>query len=147
MRNLKNFLILPKFQSKLIAASVIPILFTFGVIFFQFKNSFAKLERHMDILGLSHNPQVVNAVQAQEILMSRYFLIGSAIGIILSLIFLIFVSHKLAGPVYRLKKELKQGRQSGKMQKLVFRDGDYLKDLEDDLNYFMVHEEEEKKAS
>jgi hypothetical protein len=46
----------------------------------------------------------------------------------------IFFSHKIAGPLYKLKKHLSEIRAHGTKGPLFFRKGDYFLDLADDVN-------------
>ncbi len=53
-----------------------------------------------------------------------------------SLVFIgcIFFSHKIAGPMYKLQKFLKEKIQSSEHGKLFFRKGDYFHEVADGLN-------------
>lgn len=46
----------------------------------------------------------------------------------------IFQSHKIAGPLYKLQRFLKDLREGNSQRKLVFRKGDNFKELADDYN-------------
>lgn len=47
---------------------------------------------------------------------------------------LIFKTHKIAGPIYKLIKTLKESKESGKVEKLIFRKDDYFFDLPEIYN-------------
>lgn len=58
----------------------------------------------------------------------------------------IFISHKIAGPIYKLKKHLALLRDGQPHGKLFFRKGDYFHDLADETNAtFDMIEERQKK--
>lgn len=64
----------------------------------------------------------------------------SALYLVMIVVFGLFVSHKMAGPVYRIKKTLKEvadGKVSVKDVKFSLRKRDELKDLVDALNDFL----------
>lgn len=48
----------------------------------------------------------------------------------------IYFSHKIAGPVYRLKKHIQQCAEKGRLEEIHFRDNDYLQDLALEINKF-----------
>lgn len=62
-------------------------------------------------------------------------------------IFCIFISHKIVGPIYKLKLFLQNIRSTGELEHLKFRDGDHFQDLADEVNatldYFASKTEEE----
>lgn len=147
MRSFKSFFILPNFQWKLIFWGTLPVIASFIFLYIQFNKSFDRLDNHMRILGIDKNLQVLSAVQAQEYLLHKYFLIGAGIAIVFMLIALVIVSHKLAGPIYRLKKELKKARETGEIHPIYFRENDYLLDIEEDLNFCLNHNDDVNKAS
>ena len=64
-----------------------------------------------------------------------YFFIRWQI-IISSLIFVIciFFSHKIAGPIYRIRKSLQQVQKEGKWETMYTRKGDYFPELVSDIN-------------
>lgn len=79
-------------------------------------------------------------------LLNTLFLIEFAfIGIVF--VTCIFVSHKIAGPIYKLKKYLTEVREGGANYPLSFRKGDNFSDLAVDVNdtieYFRERREEE----
>jgi signal transduction histidine kinase len=148
MKKRTNYFIYPKFQLPIILGGVIPLLLVLGGIYLRFRASFDRLELHMKALGTHTNPKVLNAIQAQEILVQKYFISGAVIGLIVIAVVSILVSHKMAGPIYRLKLELKKLRAGESFVPIKFREGDYLVNMEDDLNFCLSEKLDEKdKAS
>ena len=49
----------------------------------------------------------------------------------------IFISHKIAGPLYKLKTYLNNIKDGGEITPIYFRKGDYFMELADDVNDFM----------
>jgi hypothetical protein len=60
---------------------------------------------------------------------------------VLGLIFIsmIFVSHKIAGPMYKLKTYLSSVRKSDQFSPVFFRNGDYFLDVADEVNETLSH--------
>lgn len=58
---------------------------------------------------------------------------------ILGIIFVIsiFISHKIAGPMYKLKTYLNNIKDGGEITPIYFRKGDYFTELADDVNEFV----------
>ncbi len=62
-------------------------------------------------------------------------------------IFCIFVSHKIAGPMYKLKMVMRMIRETGEVHILKFRKLDYFQDITDELNQtidFLANKSEEE---
>ncbi|MCO4753428.1 MAG: hypothetical protein KC478_03050 [Bacteriovoracaceae bacterium] len=62
-------------------------------------------------------------------------------------VFSIFLSHKIAGPMYKLSKHLESIRNGGEARDLFFRNGDYFHDVAEDVNatvdYFVNQRQED----
>ncbi len=52
-------------------------------------------------------------------------------------ILFIFLTHKIAGPLYKLKKHLAQIREGEPITPLVFRNGDHFSDVADEVSLFL----------
>lgn len=65
---------------------------------------------------------------------------------ILGLIFvsMIFVSHRIAGPMYKLKMYLNSVRESDKLTPVVFRKGDYFLDIASEVNHTLEYLSEKR---
>jgi signal transduction histidine kinase len=57
----------------------------------------------------------------------------------------IFFSHRIAGPMYKLQKYLKDVREGHLEEKLFFRKGDYFPELANDINITLEHIEDSYK--
>jgi signal transduction histidine kinase len=57
----------------------------------------------------------------------------------------IFFTHKVAGPIYKLQKHLKEIRENGIKGHLFFRKGDHFSELADDVNLTLDSIEESHK--
>ena len=59
--------------------------------------------------------------------------------IFISMVFIIFIflSHKIAGPMHKLKNHLASIRQGGAITPLTFRDGDHFHDVAEEVSLFL----------
>ena len=88
------------------------------------------------ILPFIFNSPMTEQVQAAEILLLYHKNIWPAVFIVIPLFgfFSIFITHKVAGPVYRLKQKLEQMATWQPSLKLTLRKGDDLQELADCVN-------------
>ena len=81
---------------------------------------------------------------SRENLLNTLFLIEFAfIGIVF--VSCIFMSHKIAGPIYKLKKYLSEVREGGANYPLRFRKGDNFTDLAEEVNQTIQYLKEKRK--
>jgi sensor histidine kinase YesM len=57
----------------------------------------------------------------------------------------IFISHKIAGPIYKLKKYLNDVTSGNTNEELFFRSGDYFKEIATDVNEFVEHFKDQRR--
>lgn len=73
----------------------------------------------------------------------RYFSILSFLGILIVAIFLILLairmSHRMAGPIFRIKKEMDQMRSSGQINIIYVRSDDFHQDAVRSINQFLLY--------
>ena len=67
--------------------------------------------------------------QVITLLMVSHIVYAALIGILC-----IFFSHKIAGPLFKLKKYLTEIRQGNPIEKVYFRKGDYFLEIADEVN-------------
>ena len=63
-----------------------------------------------------------------------FLFLYSLISLCVVFVLMIFKTHKIIGPIYKLKKTLLDSKEKGKMEKLIFRQGDYFDDLPEIYN-------------
>lgn len=123
------FLINPLFQlrfSLVVCSLVFLSSLVYPLILFDFFNEIAAL-----------HPQVEkNIVEAKN-----EFLIFLAViqGLFIVTVFIIFIflTHKVAGPLYKLKAHLSAIRQGEKITPLNFRSGDHFQDVAEEVSLFL----------
>jgi methyl-accepting chemotaxis protein len=92
------------------------------------------------LLPLIFDSQLTEQVKAAEILLLYHKHVWPAVFIIIPLFgfFSIFITHKIAGPVYRLKMRLQQMTEWDLDTKVTLRKGDDLQELADYVNALSV---------
>ncbi len=123
------FLINPSFQLRfsLIVCSVIVIsTLIYPVIIYDFFQ-----------LISAANPSVArNVVAAQKDLILFLVVIQVVITLLVFVVF-IFFTHKIAGPLYKLKNHLAHIREGNAITPLAFRNGDYFHDVAEEVSLFL----------
>lgn len=68
--------------------------------------------------------------------MNKVFAAAGVISLLILTLGGIYISHKVAGPLYRLKKNLEQSSMKN-LKSVGFRKGDYFTDIKDAFNAFI----------
>lgn len=129
----KNYLIDPQFQNKIIllffilSFSILSIIYLFDSYYFEYF-----IQKGKD-LNLEQGHVYYRLLEEQKDKMDRVFIITSLTVTVLVLIFGLILSHKIAGPLYRLRqfflnKEYENGTE------LNFRKGDFFTDIPQVIN-------------
>lgn len=135
----KKWIINKKFQYNFVSLSLLPIaasLLTFWVsveILFYFM---IQKGHEMNLPATHAYYELLNSQKHQ------FFISTLCAGLIISLIFgswAIVMSHKIAGPLYRLSEFLKKANRETLKEEppLKFRDADYFKEIADEVNEFL----------
>lgn len=133
-RNTKNFLIYPNFQLKLISFFILINLVNFCIFFISTRYFFYSFEGKGDALGIPRGHIFFRFIDGLKGDMNFIFLTSAVITLIFVLLGGLIISHKAAGPLYRLLIELKGMKDNKELKKISFRKGDYLKEIEENFN-------------
>lgn len=124
----KRYLIDPNFQIKIIilflflSFSILTIIYLFDTYYFEYF-----IQKGKDI-DLEKGHVYYRLLQEQKKKMDTVFLYLSITLTIFVLIFGVFLSHKIAGPLYRLRIFFKEKEYEDGIP-LVFRKGDFFQDI------------------
>lgn len=146
--NRKIFIINPEFQYRF-SFIICSILFIMSLVYPLFvyelinllQAKIAEIPGDMPISSLS--------IDFDELLKSTMFLLMLImLGFIcLTFVLCIFISHKIAGPMYKLSNFLRDIRNGGAIHELTFRDGDQFQEVAGELNetleYLVSRDEDE----
>lgn len=128
--------IYPKFQIKLIVINAVVTNFVFCIIVLLFFRLFSQMKQ----LGVDSNfPEshgYFKFLDFQKSFAISYLLIGGALVIALTSISTLILSHRLAGPIVRLREHLIEIGEGTKdpTHKINFRSGDFFSDLPESVN-------------
>ncbi len=114
-----------------LAAIILTVAMMGGFVWFcvQTIENLAQSHPYMDYATISEN--------------IRYFSVMSFLGILTLAIFLILLTvrltHRMAGPIFRIKKEMDQMRSSGKINIIYIRSDDFHQDVVRSINQFLLY--------
>lgn len=130
----RRYLIYPRFQLLLIMVNTLIMAGTFGFVALQTYLSFERLREMGLNVKLDPSHAYFKFVNYQESHLYGYLLVALAAGFIISLGMTLFLSHRLAGPLVRLRKHFEMMGDSGKYVPVQFRKGDFFKELPPVIN-------------
>lgn len=134
IRKIRNYLIFPKFQLTLVFFNLLVMTVSLGLIYRQITDSFAQIIDVAQRIGVPEGAAYFDVMaQHQELILSKLY-IAAAIIYILCFVGTVMISHRVAGPIYRLKQHLIQTVKTGKADTLHFRKGDFYGDLPELVN-------------
>lgn len=144
----KKFLIYPKFQLVLLGFNALLFALTTSFIIFEAQLSFSYLYQIGERSGLSVNHAYFRFIELQSKVFLTRICTGLALSLVVSSIFVLLFSHKLAGPIVRLREYLKKTAQSSQSpEPLTFRKGDFFDDLPELVNQALKNSEHKDKKS
>jgi methyl-accepting chemotaxis protein len=142
----RKFIINPKFQLQLIGYVVVLALIIIGVLYganFYFFQRFEITGREM---GLSPNHIYFKFLHEQNQLMTGIFAITSSVVFMIIFIWGTLISHRIAGPLYRLCKHLIDISEGKTTQDIRFRKKDFFPEVAEALNRLLQSHRDQKTA-
>ena len=137
----RKFLINPKFQYRFMGFTLVIIALSVGAFYcanyFFFENF---IEKGVN-LNLPKDHTFFIILKEQQSFMSRIF---AAVTISLTVIFAVlglFYSHRIAGPMFRLNRHLKEAAKNKKMDNIKFRQDDFFPEIAESLNEYAASAE------
>ena len=134
--NRKIFLINKKFQLSILGWFSLLTLILITVFYSAVWYFFYNFKQQAVQAGLPTNHIFFVFLKNQQLLMDKVFIASSLVAIIVLFIGGLFLSHKVAGPLYRLTQHLKHHSKSD-VTPLKFRKGDYFIEIEESFNEFI----------
>jgi hypothetical protein len=131
-----KLLINPRFQYSVMGYSIFVFLILITILYLsnaQFFNIFIDQARQ---LGIPENHVFYKFINEQKRIMNKVFLIGGSLSFLVIFFGGLYLSNKVAGPLYRLTKFLNE-RQQGDQTQLKFRKGDYFLEVQDAINKYL----------
>lgn len=131
----RKFLIYPKFQLALIGANAVILFMVCTIVGLQSWRSMIRLSELGMRAGLQPGHPYFEFLELQARTFYSYLATGVVAALLLSAAATLLLSHKLAGPLVRLRRYFEDMAVTGKVaQPLSFRKGDYLNELPESIN-------------
>ncbi len=125
----RKYLIMPAFQLRLIFWNMVIILGIFAIVLLVIARSMGELVDMGNEAGLPANHPYFQFAHDLAQKFYIYFSGAFAIGIVLACTVTLLVSHRLAGPIYRLRKYFDGVSVGRPVSELRFRKNDFLYDF------------------
>ncbi|MAF78480.1 MAG: hypothetical protein CME63_16595 [Halobacteriovoraceae bacterium] len=142
MNRRKSFLINPKFQINVISKVVVLALVNNLIFFSAVRYFFLDLKDTALKIGLPKGHIFFTFIESQYQDLTWLILIASLLSFLLIVFFGIIISHKIAGPLYRLSQDLLSMSKGSKLRQIIFRKGDYFQELKFSVNQFILERTE-----
>ncbi len=142
--NRQVMLINPQFQLRFIAYITSFTLIGLAIIFLSNIIFFNKLHAEGMAMGLPPDHLYFEFIQQQKWHLTFIFLVSAVCLFTLIFIAGLYLSHKLAGPVYRVGKWVDDVITGRETRKLTFREHDFFPEVADHINRLKKYLEEKK---
>lgn len=131
----KRLLVYPQFQLILISVNSALILSTFGLTLFEASRTFKEFRQIGQTIRLPEDHAYFKLIDFQASSLYSNLILAFFVAIFLTGLITLVLSHRLAGPIVRLKGYFLDIARTGAVQgQLNFRQGDYFADLPGAVN-------------
>lgn len=130
----KVLFINPSFQLKFISFLILATFIAIFSFYIAQTYFFKQLFEEGLLMNLPKDHAYFSVLFKQKDLMDKVFLITGFFVFIFLFIFGLILSHRIAGPLEKLKNSLEDYSNGDKIHKLKFRKNDFFKDLADTFN-------------
>lgn len=132
-------LVNPKFQFSFIKHSFFMTLFVL-ITFYLFKiYIFWEIKDIAYETGVPHAHDFVKILDQRSFIIDISFLILAINVICMIAAWGLWLSHRVAGPIYRIRNEVKKIVEGRPLSRINIRDHDYFHDLKDSINLLIEH--------
>jgi magnesium-transporting ATPase (P-type) len=145
-RSFKQILIDPKFQWSIIAYSTTLAIILQATLFVALRLFFSKYNEEGKTIHLAPDHPFFVFIQDQQTYMNYVFAVVCIIFLILNVIFGLIISHRVAGPLYRLKKYFREYHEQNEFTELTFRKKDFFQDVPAIINESLKKNIQKKEA-
>lgn len=133
-RKLSNIFIYPKFQFTLLLAQIIVSIITFVVIHFKVNEAFQRLSDMGSKINLPVEHAYYSFIEHSRNMISTNLNWALSFSVFLTIVASLYLSHKVVGPIHRLRIYFRAIISGAPQHDLKFRKGDYFEDLPDLIN-------------
>jgi len=135
--NRKVFLINPKFQISYIKHTVNIMVLVVSVFYASNLYHFWQFKQKGLAAGLPQDHIFFSFLNEQQRSMDWVFLVTAIVVAVFIIAYGLFLSHRVAGPLYRMNKHLTENRAKKASHDLKFRKGDYFPELAENFNDYV----------
>jgi len=134
-----TLLINPNFQLRFILATLILLFFTLASIYVTIQYFFCEL---IDIgidQNLYHDSEYFKVIANQQMYLSNFLLIIGLVLFIGTIVWGLYFSHRIAGPIYKLNKLFADSNkiEGVKLRPLTFRKDDFFHEVTNNINEYL----------
>jgi len=133
----KVFLINPRLQYSFLGFSLLMSLVSIAVFYLATLYLFWNFEQTGYSVGIPEGHIFFRFIADQRSLMNTILLIAAPIITLITCYIGIKLSHRVAGPIYRMTKHLEELNENGESKEVKFRENDYFLELQDEFNKFL----------
>lgn len=134
----KNFLINPRFQLSFLTYTLGVSLLTIGFFYGADWYFFRKFHQLGEGLGLPSNHVFFQFLDEQHATKNTYYGIAAGTTVSILTIWGLLLSHRVAGPLYRLRKHFNSVAHGETFSDVRFRKGDFFQEVADAYNLQMI---------
>jgi hypothetical protein len=133
----KKYIINPRFQLNLIGRffllTAVNVIIFYGAIYYFFWD----FKKKGLALGLPKDHALFTFLDQQQYQMDIVFIFAGLCSVLLFYIAGVLISHKIAGPLYKMTNHFNTMADSGEKKEVQFRKGDFFLELKDAYNRFI----------
>ena len=133
----KVYFINPKFQLSFMLFSALTSLLGISIFFVSIKYFFWTFENMGAKFGIPENHIFFKFISDQNHNMNVIFFIASVMVLLISIVGSLLLSHRVAGPIYRMTAHLKDISSKKELKEVKFRKGDFFMELQEAFNNFV----------
>jgi hypothetical protein len=131
----RKYLVYPQFQMTLIVLNTLVTLALFGLIAYFVIRSHLYLETLVKQTRLPAQNLFIQLLTEQLRSLLMYMFISLAVGLVFTATLTLLISHRMAGPMIRLRLLFSQVTKTGEFpEQLKFREGDFFQELPPTIN-------------
>ena len=130
----RKFLIMPSFQLTLILWNAMITVVIFVIVLFQVNVGMRELKKMGDNAGFHPENPFFKFIDELSGKFYSHVSVAFIFGLIVSSLMTLYLSHKMAGPLYRMRTFFEKMSDDGKVNDISFRKGDYLSDFSAVIN-------------
>ncbi|MGB0691849.1 MAG: hypothetical protein ACPGPD_04000 [Pseudomonadales bacterium] len=136
----RQYLINPGFQLKFMLYLALAVLAVLTVLYTSNYLYYDQLIAQGKDIGLNAQHPYFNFINEQRLLLNRVYFFTAAVAFVLLMVFGLFLSHRIAGPIYRLEKYMNQIRAGEEgLDPVRLRKGDFFPELADIVNGLVTY--------